>query len=78
MAEARQHNYMLIGDIIDNYINNIIKLYMGLVWASKFGTKYIIENRRRCLCVHTTGAGISCQCHVSSTTLWWCTGVLPG
>ena len=43
MAEARKYNDMLIGNVTDNYLNNIIKLYMGLVWASGFDTKYILK-----------------------------------
>ena len=43
MAEARQHNDMLIGNITDNYINNIIKFYMGQVWASKYDIKYTMK-----------------------------------
>ena len=43
MAEARKYNDMLIGNITDNYLNNIVKLYMGLVWASRFDTKYVLK-----------------------------------
>ena len=43
LAEARQQNDMLIGNIEDNYINNIIKLYMGHVWASRFDIKYTLK-----------------------------------
>ena len=43
LAEARQHNDMLIGNIEDNYINNVIKLYMGHVWASRFDIKYTLK-----------------------------------
>ena len=43
MAEARKYNDMLIGNIADNYLNNIVKLYMGLVWASGFDTKYVLK-----------------------------------
>jgi hypothetical protein len=43
MAEARRHNDMLIGNITDNYNNNVIKLYMGLVWASRFDIKYTLK-----------------------------------
>ena len=43
MPEARQHNDMLIGNITDNYINNIIKFYMGQVWASKYDIKYTMK-----------------------------------
>ena len=43
MAEARQHNDMLIGNITDNYINNVIKFYMGQVWASRFNIKYTMK-----------------------------------
>ena len=43
VAEAKQHNDMLIGNITDNYINNIVKLYMGLVWASRFDIRYIMK-----------------------------------
>ncbi|XP_028392735.1 beta-1,3-galactosyltransferase 1-like [Dendronephthya gigantea] len=43
IAEARQHNDMLIGNITDNYINLILKVYMGLVWASKFDVKYTLK-----------------------------------
>ena len=42
-AEARQHNDMLIGNITDNYINNVIKFYMGQVWASRFDVKYTLK-----------------------------------
>ncbi|XP_028392792.1 beta-1,3-galactosyltransferase brn-like [Dendronephthya gigantea] len=43
IAEARQHNDMLIGNITDNYINNVIKFYMGQVWASRFDVKYTMK-----------------------------------
>ncbi|XP_028392481.1 beta-1,3-galactosyltransferase 1-like [Dendronephthya gigantea] len=43
IAEARQHNDMLIGNITDNYINLILKVYMGLLWASKFDVKYTLK-----------------------------------
>ena len=43
MAEARQHNDMLIGNITDNYINNVIKLFMGQIWASRFDIKYTLK-----------------------------------
>jgi hypothetical protein len=43
LAEARHHNDMLIGNITDNYKNNIVKLYMGLLWASKFDVKYTLK-----------------------------------
>ena len=43
VAEARKYNDMLIGNITDNYLNNIVKLYMGLVWASRFDTKYVLK-----------------------------------
>jgi hypothetical protein len=42
-AEARQHNDMLIGNITENYLNNIIKFYMGQVWASRFDIKYTMK-----------------------------------
>ena len=43
VAEAKQHNDMLIGNITDNYLNNIIKFYMGQVWASKYNIKYTMK-----------------------------------
>ena len=43
MAEARRHNDMLIGNITDNYINNIVKFYMGQIWASRFDVKYTMK-----------------------------------
>ncbi len=43
MAEARQHNDMLIGNITDNYINNVVKFYMGQIWASGFDIKYTMK-----------------------------------
>ncbi|XP_028392497.1 UDP-GalNAc:beta-1,3-N-acetylgalactosaminyltransferase 1-like [Dendronephthya gigantea] len=43
IAEARQHNDMLIGNITDNYINLILKVYMSLLWASKFDVKYTLK-----------------------------------
>ncbi|XP_028392564.1 beta-1,3-galactosyltransferase 1-like [Dendronephthya gigantea] len=42
-AEARRYNDMLIGNITDNYINNIIKFYMGHLWANKFDVKYTMK-----------------------------------
>ncbi|XP_028392500.1 beta-1,3-galactosyltransferase brn-like [Dendronephthya gigantea] len=42
-AEARRYNDMLIGNITDNYINNIIKFYMGHFWANKFDVKYTMK-----------------------------------
>ena len=42
-AEARQHNDMLIGNITDNYINNVVKFFMGQVWASRFDIKYTFK-----------------------------------
>ncbi|XP_028392415.1 beta-1,3-galactosyltransferase 1-like [Dendronephthya gigantea] len=42
-AEARRYNDILIGNITDNYINNIIKLYMGHLWANKFDVKYTMK-----------------------------------
>ena len=43
MAEARKHNDMLIGNITDNYMNNIVKFYMGQLWASSFDANYILK-----------------------------------
>jgi hypothetical protein len=43
VAEAGRHNDMLIGNITDNYINNVVKFYMGQVWASKFDIKYTFK-----------------------------------
>ena len=43
VAEARQHNDMLIGNITDNYVSNTIKLFMGLVWASRFDINYAMK-----------------------------------
>ena len=43
IAEARQHNDMLIGNITDKYSNLIVKLYIGLVWASRFDIQYIMK-----------------------------------
>ena len=42
-AEAKQHNDMLVGNITDDYINNVVKFYMGQVWASKFDIKYTMK-----------------------------------
>ena len=42
-AEAKQHNDMLIGNITDNYINNVVKFFMGQVWASRFDIKYTFK-----------------------------------
>ena len=42
-AEAREHNDMLIGNITDNYINNVVKFFMGQVWASRFDIKYTFK-----------------------------------
>jgi hypothetical protein len=43
VAEAKEHNDMLIGNITDNYINNVVKFFMGQVWASKFKIKYTFK-----------------------------------
>ena len=42
-VEARKHNDMLIGNITDNYINNVVKFFMGQVWASRFDIKYTMK-----------------------------------
>ena len=42
-AEAREHNDMLIGNITDNYINNVVKFFMAQVWASRFDIKYTFK-----------------------------------
>ena len=43
IAEAKEHNDMLIGNITENYLNNVIKFYMGQVWASRFDIKYTMK-----------------------------------
>ena len=43
MAEAMQYNDMIIGNINDNYLNNIMKFYMGQLWASFLGAKYTLK-----------------------------------
>ena len=43
MAEARENNDMLIGNITDNYLNNVVKLFMGKIWASRFNIEYIMK-----------------------------------
>ena len=43
MAEAMQYNDMIIGNINDNYLNNIMKYYMGQLWASFLGAKYTLK-----------------------------------
>ena len=43
IEEAKIHNDMIIGDINDNYLNNILKFYMGQLWASMLGTKYTLK-----------------------------------
>ena len=43
IEEAKAHNDILIGDINDNYWNNIVKFYMGQLWASLLGTKYTLK-----------------------------------
>ena len=43
IAEAKHHNDMLIGNITDNYINNVVKFYMGQVWASRFDIQYTLK-----------------------------------
>ena len=43
IEEAKKHNDMIIGDINDNYLNNILKFYMGQLWASLLGTKYTLK-----------------------------------
>lgn len=42
--EAEQHNDILIGNINDNYLNNIIKFYMAQLWASSmFNANYTMK-----------------------------------
>ena len=41
--EAKKHNDMIIGNITDNYLNNILKFYMGQLWASLLGAKYTLK-----------------------------------
>ena len=43
MAEARENNDMLIGNITDNYLNIVVKLFMGKIWASRFNVDYIMK-----------------------------------
>ena len=43
IEEAKKYNDMIIGDISDNYLNSIFKLYMGQLWASLFGAKYTLK-----------------------------------
>ena len=43
IEEAKQHNDLIIGDIKDNYLNNVLKFYMGQLWASLLGTKYTLK-----------------------------------
>ncbi|XP_028405399.1 beta-1,3-galactosyltransferase 1-like [Dendronephthya gigantea] len=43
IEEAKAHNDILIGDINDNYWNNMVKLYMGQLWASLLGTRYTLK-----------------------------------
>ena len=43
IEEAKKHNDMLIGNIEDNYLNNILKYYMGQLWASLLGAKYTLK-----------------------------------
>ena len=40
--EAKRHNDILIGNIDDNYINNI-KFYMGQLWASTLTAKFTLK-----------------------------------
>ena len=43
IEEAKIHDDMIIGDINDNYLNNILKFYMGQLWASMLGAKYTLK-----------------------------------
>ena len=43
IEEAKKHNDMIIGEISDNYLNNILKFYMGQLWASMLGAKYTLK-----------------------------------
>ena len=43
VAEAKQYNDMLIGNITDNYINNVVKLFMAQIWASRFNISYTMK-----------------------------------
>ena len=43
IVEAKKHNDMVVGDISDNYLNNILKFYMGQLWASLLGAKYTLK-----------------------------------
>ena len=43
IEEAKIHNDMIIGDINDNYLNNILKFYMGQLWASTLVANYTLK-----------------------------------
>ena len=43
IQEAKVHNDMIIGNIEDNYLNNILKFYMGQLWASLIGARYTLK-----------------------------------
>ena len=43
IEEANKHNDIIIGDINDNYLNNILKFYMGQLWASLLGARYTLK-----------------------------------
>lgn len=42
-GEAKKYNDMLIGDLDDIYINLVIKLYMGKLWAFTLNVKYTLK-----------------------------------
>ena len=42
-AEAKQFNDILIGNINENYLNNIIKFYMAQLWSSTLTPKYTLK-----------------------------------
>ena len=42
-AEAKQFNDILIGNVNDNYLNNIIKFYMAQLWSSTLTAKYTLK-----------------------------------
>ncbi|XP_031570012.1 UDP-GalNAc:beta-1,3-N-acetylgalactosaminyltransferase 1-like [Actinia tenebrosa] len=41
--ESKNHNDLLIGDFLDHYLNNVVKVFMGELWVSTMNVRYILK-----------------------------------
>lgn len=44
LDEANKHNDLLVGDFKDFYLNNVVKTFMGQLWAYSINPQYILKS----------------------------------